>query len=99
MRIIANTQANKNQGAQLAGGGAQSSQNRHYWKELSNRHCFIYKEMGHYASFHDQRMPPPVVAHAGPVYASGALPANIVSVLEDYCCPEMEDNTISAGNS
>lgn len=49
--------------------------------------------MGHDASFHDKKAPPPVVVHAGPVYASGALPADMVSVLEDYYCPDAEDST------
>ena len=52
--------------------------------------------MGDYASFHDKQAPPPVTVHAGPVYASGAIPANMVSVLEDYYCPDTEDMTFSA---
>ena len=52
--------------------------------------------MGHYASFYDQtRTPPPVIAHAGPVHASRALPVNMVSVLEDYYWPKTEDSTMS----
>ena len=84
MRTIvnANTQANRYQGAQTAGGVDQSGQNRPYQKDLSNIRCFIYGKWGHYASFYDKQ------AHAGPVYASGALPANnMVLILEDYYCP------------
>lgn len=51
--------------------------------------------MGHYASFYDKQGPPPVIAHESPVYASRALSANMVSVLEDYYCPDTEDNTFS----
>lgn len=40
--------------------------------------------MSHYASFHNKQVPPPMIAHVGPVYASGALPTNMVLVLEDY---------------
>ena len=68
--------------------------------ERSEQHmlltCFTCEEMGHYASFYDQtRTPPPVIAHAGPVHASRALPANMVSVLEDYYWSETEDSTMS----
>lgn len=52
--------------------------------------------MGHYASLHDKQTPPPVTVHAGPVHASGALSANMVSVIEDYYCPDAEDVTFSA---
>ena len=49
--------------------------------------------MGHYASFHDKQGPPPVIAHAGPVYSSEA---NMVSVLEDYHCAGTDLFAISA---
>lgn len=52
--------------------------------------------MGHYASFYDKQAPPPVIVHAGPVHTSEALPANMVLVLEDYYCPDTEDDTFSA---
>ena len=52
--------------------------------------------MGHYASFHEKPSPPPITIHAGPVHAGGALSANMVSVIEDYYLPEIEDMTFSA---
>ncbi|MCJ1343492.1 hypothetical protein MMC31_001686 [Peltigera leucophlebia] len=52
--------------------------------------------MGHYANFYDKQALPPVTLYAELVYASGALPANMVSVLEDYYCPDIEDMTFSA---
>lgn len=36
-----------------------------------------------------------MLAHAGPVQASGALPAHMDSVLEDFFCPDTGDDTIS----
>ena len=36
-----------------------------------------------------------MIAHAGPVHTSRALPANMVSVLEDYYWSETEDSTMS----
>ncbi len=50
----------------------------------------------HYASFRDKEAPSPGRAHAGPVCASGALPANIVSVLKDYSSPNVVIGTFSA---
>lgn len=95
MRTIANAnaQANRNQGTQVAGG---SDQNRSYRKDLSNIRCFTCGKMGHYGSFYEKPSPPPVTIHAGRVHASGALPANMVSVIEDYYLPEIEDMTFSA---
>ena len=86
--VNANTQANRNQGTQVAGG---SDQNRSYRRDLSNIRCFTCGEMGHYASFHEKPSPPPITIHAGPVHASGALPANMVSVIEEYYLPDVED--------
>lgn len=80
----------------MPSGGDQSSQNRSYRRNLSNIRCLACVEIGHYASFNDKQASPPVVAHAEPVYASGALAVNVASVLEDYYGPATEDNTISA---
>ncbi len=46
--------------------------------------------------FHEKPSPPPVTIHAGPVHAGGALSANMVSVIEDYYLPEIEDMAFSA---
>lgn len=46
--------------------------------------------MGPYASFHEKPSPPPVTVHAEPIHTSGALAANIVSVIEDYYLPDVE---------
>lgn len=82
---------------QIVGGVDQSSQNRALQKDRSNITCLTCWEMGHYTSFRDKQAPPPVRPHAGPLYASEALPANIISVLKDYSCPNLVIGTFSAG--
>ena len=47
-------------------------------------------------SFHEKPSLPPITIHAGPVHASGALPANMVSVIEEYYLPDVEDRKFSA---
>lgn len=95
IKTIANSniQANRNQNTQMIDG---SDQNHSYRKDLSNIWCFICEKMGHYARFHEKSSPPPVTIYAGPVHARGALPANMVLVMEDYYLPEIEDTTLLA---
>lgn len=52
--------------------------------------------MGHYTSFRDKQATPPIRAHARRVYASEAIPANMVSVLKDYSGPNVVNGTLSA---
>lgn len=51
--------------------------------------------MVHYTSFHEKSSSPLVTIHAGPVYVSKALSANIISVIDDYYLPKIEDITFS----
>ncbi len=45
------------------------------------------------ASFHGKQGPPPVTVHAGPVYASRAFPASMVSIWDENYCSDIEDDT------
>lgn len=46
------------------------------------------------ASFHGKQGPPPVTVHAGPVYASRAFPASMVSIWDENYCSDIEDDTV-----
>lgn len=52
--------------------------------------------MGYYTSFHKKPSPSQVIIHVRPIYTSRALPANMVSVIENYSFPKIKDITFLA---